>query len=156
MEMNLATVIAAWWGAIVATLAFVWEVFRWLRSGPRIQVKATANMKAIGIPGLDNDDIYILVEVMNSGDAPTTITNYGAHVYEGLICRLMDRARSRHVGVDPNIFGPSIPYVLEVGQRWMAGIKQSQFDKALIREGKLYAVVMHTFSKWRPALAKVT
>jgi len=155
MEMNSATVIAAWWGAIVATLAFLWEVFRWLRTGPRIQVKAQADMKAINIPGYDETDTIIIVEVINIGDVQTTITNVGAYVYDGLISRLKDRPQSKYVLVGPNSFGPPIPHVLDVGKRWQGGIKQSQFDKTLITEGNLYAVVCHTLSK-KPVLAQVT
>lgn len=153
--MNSATVIAAWWGAIVATLAFLWEVFRWLRKGPRIQVKTTTNMKANDIPGIDETDTFIFVEVINIGDGPTTITNFGVDVYDGLISRLKDRPQSRYVLTGQNYFGPPIPHVLEVGKRWTGGINQRQFDKTFITEGNLYAAVFHTFSK-KPALAKVT
>jgi hypothetical protein len=31
--MDSATVMAAWWGAVVATLAFLWEIFSGLKAG---------------------------------------------------------------------------------------------------------------------------
>ena len=42
------TEIAAWWGAIIATLVLLWDMYKWERSGPIINVSASPNMQPFG------------------------------------------------------------------------------------------------------------
>ncbi len=67
--------IAAWWGAVIATLALVWNIVVALRSGARIQVTATPNMLYIPSDPITKDKKYIYVKAVNRGTAPTTITH---------------------------------------------------------------------------------
>ena len=39
---------AAWWGAIIATLVLVWDMYKWKRSGPIINVSASLGIKTVG------------------------------------------------------------------------------------------------------------
>ena len=153
--MDSATVIAAWWGAIVATLAFLWEVFQYSRSGPRILVKAKAGMEPINVPGVNENEKLIFVEVVNVGDRPTTITSFGTHIFNGLLKRLFRKPEKMGVVINNGNFGPRLPYVLEAGQRWTGAIEQSQFQDKLLTDGNLYAAVFHTFSS-KPVLSRVT
>ena len=152
--MDSATVIAAWRGAVVATLAFLWEVFQWTRSGPRILVNAKAGMEPINVPGANEKEKLIFIEVVNVGDRPTTITNFGTHIFDGLIKRLLRKPEKMGVVVNNGNFGPQLPYVLEAGQRWTGAIEQNQFENKLITDGNLYAAVFHTFST-KAVLSKV-
>lgn len=46
MNMTNAEAIAAWWGAILSTVVFGWEMYKWLRSGARLKVQVAQNMQA--------------------------------------------------------------------------------------------------------------
>jgi hypothetical protein len=153
--MDSATVMAAWWGAVVATLAFLWEIFQWFKSGPRVQVRAKANMEPVNFPGLEKNEKYIFVEVTNAGDRATTITHFCAYIFNDCIKRLVNKPEKKLVILNNSGFGPPIPFFLDSGQRWTGGILQNQFDEKLISDGKVYACIFHTASS-KPVLSQVT
>lgn len=68
--------IAAWWGAIIATLALAWNIIVAVRSGARIHVTANPNMKIYPKTPITGDKSYIAVTAVNSGTSPTTITHF--------------------------------------------------------------------------------
>jgi len=41
------TELAAWWGAIIATLVLLWDMYKWERSGPIINVSASFHYKSL-------------------------------------------------------------------------------------------------------------
>lgn len=56
------TEIAAWWGAFIATLLLFWDIYKWKRSGPIINVSASPNMKLFSkIPDRLKDKTLIFV-----------------------------------------------------------------------------------------------
>ena len=117
---------AAWWGAASGTLAVAWEVFRWHRSGPRLEVAASPNMQYI-TPGVSIDEtLYINVVVTNVGDKPTTLTHFCGHTYRNWFDRIRGKREKAFV-VNTGPESP-IPHKLEVGERWSAMTKQ---DKAI-------------------------
>ena len=116
--MDSATVMAAWWGAVVATLAFLWEIFQWFKNGPRVQVRAKANMEPVNFPGLEKNEKYIFVEVTNAGDRATTITHFCAYIFNDCIKRLVNKPEKKLVILNNSGFGPPIPFFLDSGQRW--------------------------------------
>lgn len=64
-----ASDVAAWWGAVIATLVLVWDVFKWRKSRFSIKVSASPNMSPLNAPeGKLEDDKNIFVEVVNRGD----------------------------------------------------------------------------------------
>jgi len=93
-----ASEFAAWWGAVVATAVFGWEVFKWLRSGPRIRISVAREPGALHpVVSLAGDVIRMRVRhdyrlgVANVGDSPTTITSIQIHFYKGIRAELFDR-----------------------------------------------------------------
>jgi len=42
------TDLANWWGAFIATLVLVWDMYKWKRSGPIINVSASPGIKTVG------------------------------------------------------------------------------------------------------------
>ena len=44
------TEIAAWWGAGVATLVLLWDVYKWVTLGPRVRMAVRGNMIVVGDP----------------------------------------------------------------------------------------------------------
>ena len=43
-----ASEIAAWWGATIATLVLLWDIFKWKRAGPVVTISASPNMTIVG------------------------------------------------------------------------------------------------------------
>ena len=67
---------AAWWGAIVASLVFIWDIYKWIKSGTALRISAVPNMQLLydKIPK-PTDTMYVHVDVSNTGDKKTTITH---------------------------------------------------------------------------------
>ena len=89
IEINFTntTDFVAWWGAVVATAVFIWDIYKWKTSGAKISLKTSSNMKAFNIPNKEKDT-WIVVTVENNGDRPTTITIVALKRYKNLFFRL--------------------------------------------------------------------
>lgn len=149
--MNPET-IAAWWGAVLATIVFLWEVYKWLRSGARLQVSAAKDMQLAAPNGRLNDALHICLTVHNVGDAVTTITHLVGYNYKNRFFAFT-RRRSGAFVVSP---GPTAayPHVLEPGKTWTALVPQDEFEAAS-KKGKIMRVgVLHSMSK-SPSVTKL-
>jgi hypothetical protein len=113
---------AAWWGAVIATLVFLWELFKWSRSGPRVVVSATPNMSEVS-GGELHKERSIFVEAVNRGDQATVLTHLVGYVYRDWLHHLL-RRKAQPFAVVMNGMGPQLPYRLEPGARWTGGIDQ--------------------------------
>lgn len=47
------TDIAAWWGAITATVVLCWDVYKWIMSGARVRIEVRSG---VSITGDENKD----------------------------------------------------------------------------------------------------
>jgi hypothetical protein len=133
---------AAWWGAVVATLVFVWELFKWTRSGPRLVVKATPNMIEVA-GGVAGEEPRVFVEAVNRGDTATVLTHLVGYVYAGRISQLL-RRRAGAFAVVTNGMGPQLPFRLEPGARWTGGIDQADLRSKFGSKGYLRCGVADT------------
>ena len=149
-----ATELAAWWGAVIATLVFVWDVYKWKMAGSIINVSVSPNMQTFG--GISNgleETTFIVVEVTNTGDRKTTLTHLiGVH-YTSMFNRLRKKQNKTFIVVIPVLSTP-LPHVLEPGERWLGGIEQNQELEEMSRSGYLYCGVFHSSSK-QPILQRV-
>ena len=76
MEINISastTDIVAWWGAIIATVVFAWDIYKWKTSGAKIRLLVSSGMSLYG-GGVKDENTYITFRVTNVEDRPTTIT----------------------------------------------------------------------------------
>ena len=81
-----ASVVAAWWGAIVASIVLLWDIFKWVTKGAHVIVNAAPNMQTVNhIEGKLDDNKLIFVEAINTGDLPTTITHLAFFQYESVL-----------------------------------------------------------------------
>lgn len=129
------TNIAAWWGAVLATLVLIWDVFKWLHSGARISLKALPNMISVPEnPLLPGEKVF--VEVSNSGVTPTTLKGIGILYYESWWKRILRRPKEQGVIAQPNPQFP-LPHTLEAGKIWQGFINQDEIEDKLI-SGVLY------------------
>jgi len=78
------TEIAAWWGASVATIVFLWDIYKWRRSGARLRLMVSGDMEAYGHLAalLSPDQTLIVVEAINVGNKKTTLTHLFASYYK--------------------------------------------------------------------------
>jgi hypothetical protein len=125
------TDVVAWWGAAIATFLLAWDIYKWLRRGADVRVKATPNMQIFPPPPAGPNPRYIHVEAVNHGAQPTTITQLSGAYYPSAWRRFARRPTSEFVVV-LNPLGPPLPYVLKPGERWVGGISQ---DDAISKFG---------------------
>lgn len=69
---ELLTLGIAAYAAVVSTFVLGWDVYKWLTSGAKIDLSASAGMKIFGGPITDSKT-YISITAWNVGDQPTTI-----------------------------------------------------------------------------------
>ena len=115
--------IVAWWGAIVATTVLVWDIIKWLRSGPKIRASAVMpttynDSKAEGIETKNGTTEttyteFCHIEVINSGVLPTTILEF----------TITHKKNKASFNVSNSNYTPTLgyklPQVLHPGGVWM-------------------------------------
>ncbi|MBI9086698.1 MAG: hypothetical protein JEZ11_24085 [Desulfobacterales bacterium] len=149
-----ATEIAAWWGALIATMVLVWDVYKWKRIGPIINVSASPDMQTYGgISDGEDDKEFVAVEVTNTGDRKTTLTHLVGFQYANRFQRLLKKRNEAFIVTNP-AFSTTLPYVLDPGERWVGGIEQNKNLEDLSRNGFLYCGVYHSSGK-KPVLQRV-
>jgi len=154
--MNIITNIAAWWGAVIATFVFIWDIYKWKHSGPTINVFASPNMQAIGnFPNHEGDKDYISITVTNTGNRKTTITHLVIfyYKYKPILSKILKK-KARTFFVPTPSFSPPLPHILEPGERWLCGIEQNNELEELSRNGLLYCGIYHSGSR-KPVMQRV-
>jgi hypothetical protein len=149
-----ATDIAAWIGAVTGTLVLIWDVYKWLQTGPKIKVSVAPNMVAYGsaVAVLGNK-ANIMVEVTNTGDGKTTITHLVGLFYRSRLRKWLRRKPDRTMIV-LNPGSGQLPHVIHPGERWIGAMDQSDDLIKMSNEGALYVGVLHSTQK-PPVLARV-
>jgi hypothetical protein len=140
-----ATTIVAWWGAIVATIVILWDIFKWYTTGPRILMTVTPNMKIVGNPELE-EDTHIIIYASNVGERPTTLENLWFVWYPNL-WKCFRRKPEQNLFVKNPGRHRSFPYKLEVGERWEGMATQSDEIVELANTGYLVCHLHHACSK---------
>jgi hypothetical protein len=140
------------YAATVSTTVLIWNIFIWFRTGPRLKVSASANMKTFG-QGVRDDTTYIVANVRNVGTQQTTITHVVMFAYRNRWDRFRKRASETFV-VNHAVLAYPIPYVLEAGKTFMSMIVQNETAEKLSHSRLLYVGIVHAFRD-RPVLARV-
>lgn len=143
---------AAWWGAIVATLALVWNIVVALRDGPRVTVRAVPDMQIFPKDPITGDKTYVSVTAVNRGNAPTTITHFCGYYSKNLWSRLFGKRQEFMIMTNP-LLGKDVPYVLRPGEEWSSMADENDMLKKL-GAGYLYLGVLHNQSK-KPCYVRV-
>jgi hypothetical protein len=144
MALTLADRIdpVAIYAATVSTCVLIWQIFVWLRTGPKLKVSASANMKTFG--GFQQDDnAYVLIKVRNVGTQQTTITHVVGFSYRSRWAHLRRKPSGTFV-VNHSVAAYPIPYVLGAGQTFMSMIVQDQSVEKQSRETLLFVGVIHS------------
>jgi hypothetical protein len=150
--MPTTTEVVAWWGAILSSIVFIWDIVKWRLSGPRLRLRIRPGMESINIPQFEGKTI-ILAEVINSGDRPTTITHLSFSFYRDWWNALMKRPDKSFIVSNPNPW-LTIPFELRQGTSWSGYAIQTEDMEKMATEGYLFGFVHHTHSE-RPVRSRV-
>ena len=149
-----ASEVAAWWGAVIATLVLAWDVFKWKQMGPRLRLTVSPGMKTHGdVPNADPEKTYVLIEAVNVGDKKTELTHVAGLYYRSHLQRLRGKNQQSCLVLNP-AFSTQFPCFLEPGQRWLGGMEQTAELEKLSRSGLLYCGIFHSASK-KPLTSRV-
>ncbi|MBN7796292.1 hypothetical protein [Parahaliea mediterranea] len=128
----------AWWGAILSSIVFAWNVLKWKLSGPKLDVRISPyeyqwkgkfelmpgeERKPAGVP--QKMKPFVVVEVRNTGRSATTILEIRFSQCDspkGFKKSMM--SENEH---DP--FSNELPVVLEAGHVWLCRFDQNQVTK---------------------------
>jgi hypothetical protein len=141
------TQIVAWWGAILATVVFIWDIYKWAATGPRLVLTVKVDMKVLGDAEME-DSTYIISEVANVGDRATTLTLMAFEWYRKWWQRLLRKPVKQFFVKNPGRHS-SFPHKLDVGDTWNGFARQDEEQSKLMREGYLYCAV-YCSSQKRP------
>ena len=135
-------IIVAWWGAILSTIVFVWDIYKWRRSGPKLRLRVQTGMEMLNASEHEGKTLLV-IEVVNYGERPTTITNAVFVSYSSLWSRLRKRHSKVFLLPIPSTEQP-LPFELKPGTIWRGiGVQQQGLEDAA-RNGYLYCLVAHS------------
>jgi hypothetical protein len=139
------TGIVAWWGAILSTVVFLWDVYKYRTAGPKLRLEVSTGMKSVNMPQYDGKTL-IMGNVTNFGDRPTTITHFALQGYKKKwhFGKIRVAGQSGIVPI-PNT-GQPLPFELKPGAVW-TGIAFQETVEAWGTEGIVYLFVHHSHSK---------
>ena len=152
--MDKLSVLAAWWGAFIATIVLLFELYKWARSGPILRCDTKYGWK-ITENGIINEHEFIFFSVTNTGDRPTTIVNQGLLYW----ATLRDKFRKK-----PDLswftkgglygFG-KVPSIIHPGEVWNGlGSINDGIKESINKGGYLYVSLLFSHRK-RPYLFMV-
>ena len=137
--------IVAWWGAIVATVVLVWDIYKWKNSGPKIRFTVRPGMMIVGDP-TRKGQLFISTEATNIGDRPTTITNLVIQHYISYFDMIRHRPKASMLVAEPSTAQP-LPFILQPGVVWQGLAPQTLEIEQLANDGYLVCGLCHSHSE---------
>jgi hypothetical protein len=141
------TGIVAWWGAILSTVVFLWDVYKFRTAGPKLRFSVRTGMQSINLPGFDGKTL-IQTEVTNCGERPTTLRTVGLYYFEHPLSwsRFRNRPTKAAILPDPNP-GRPFPFELKPGAVWTGLTEQIPEIEEWATKGILYFDLYHSHSE---------
>jgi len=146
------TDLLAVWGAFIATLVLLWDIYKWSTSGPKIIVHTNPDMSIINVPEISEDKTFIQVDATNNGDRPTTITKLGIRIYSSWFKRVLKKPKRQAIIVNP--YPGKIPHKLGPGEEWFGCIDQDGLKEEIPQSGSL-VIELYTSHTKKPKKARV-
>lgn len=141
---ELLTLGIAAYAAAISTFVLGWDAYKWLASGAKIDLSASAGMKIIG-GQIPDPKTYISVTALNVGDRPTTITNLGGMYFDSWWHAYVTKRKPKEAFI---VTEPSqaqrIPFRFEVGAQWIGLAEQSDDIVQKANEGYLFLILYTT------------
>jgi hypothetical protein len=128
----------ATYAAVLSSAIALWEFWKW-RNRNAIRLTCTPNM--IEMPRR-NKEAYIVANVVNLGDRPTTITHLCGYYWKTHWDYLLRRNRLSFI-----VNSPNVPKVVQPGEQWMGQIIQDKEMDQRLTSGVLKIGVFHSLSK---------
>jgi hypothetical protein len=144
--------VATAYAAIVATAAFALEVRRWLKERPKLDITFMPDAVMFTSGGSDEDedenDEFLLVNVVNLGGATTTIEGLSLVEFTTFGRRWLRRPNRSFIVPQPQPKGYpiNVPSELKPNERW-TGIISKRSTEVDIETGIFYAQIAATHSK---------
>ena len=137
---------AAWWGAIIASLAFLWNIVVAICSGARVCVRVTPDIRVYpsGPPTYESD--YVSVTAVNVGNGPTTITHCAGYYTKNVLGIFLKKHRQPFMINVNTATGGGIPFVLAPGTEW-ANLADQAFLLERAGKGRVYLGIIHNQAK---------
>ncbi|MDO8775667.1 MAG: hypothetical protein Q7K57_44600 [Burkholderiaceae bacterium] len=122
----------AWWGAILATIVFAWDIIKWWKNSTRVRFFVRPDTyyedsETVPIPGGPQAGEVlpsIHVELNNIGIYPTTVLKVWAERKTDQGGRILDTGPAIKVH-----FGKKLPYLMTVGDLWSCRIDQGRMTR---------------------------
>jgi hypothetical protein len=112
-----------WWGAVLATIAFGWNVYNSLSNAPRLKVKLRPDItyldaRVVSTEVTENSEfkelaLYCNIEITNIGKLPATVTNIEA-THSGNANARLTSSSARFLSHSKE----TIPLLISPGQLW--------------------------------------
>src|ERR1035438_6599831 len=131
--------IVAWWGAILSSIVFLWDIYKWRTAGPKLRLRVQTGMEMLNAPEYAGKTL-LLMEVVNYGERSTTITSAVLVSYTSFLSRLRKRHDRVFVIPFPNSEQP-LPFELKPGSIWRGMGVQDRSLEAAARSGYFYCLV---------------
>ena len=135
--------IAAWWGAIIATYVFIWDIYKWFHSGSKLFVITRPLL--VRTENYD-DEHYINVEITNVGTSATTLKHLCVVQYNNRFSFLLNKPLNTHFIPPPNSL-QTLPRLLEPGVMWSYRINRSILLQNQLNHGLWYCIVFDSSHK---------
>jgi len=124
----------ALYAAILSTVIFVWEIYKYSTRGARLKVRVGKDKLIIPDP-VEEGKLWVSISISNVGDQPTTLTGIGSEVFSNWRDKLRKKPDSCFVFPNPKMAEP-LPRLLSPGQEWRGFIAQAN-ERADVDLGEL-------------------
>lgn len=132
---ELWTLGVAIYAAIVATAVGAWDVWKWTRSGPRLELRVGTDVKPTNRSFFEDPNGKVVTfTVYNGGDQATTLGAITYRVYPNRIAAFL---RLRSIGrfmPDLSVVSCDLPKMLNPGEQWIGSCDQDAKFEALMRD----------------------
>ncbi len=141
------TGIVAWWGAILSTIVFLWDVYKFRTAGAKLRFSVRTGMQSINVPSFDGKTSFKPKRRITVSDLPRlqilacTISRIDGH---GLACGIvLPRPQSYLIQTQAQPF----PCELKPGAVWRGLTEQVPQIEEWARKGILYFDLYHSHSE---------
>jgi len=137
--------VAAWWGAIIASIVLIWDIYKWKTDGPKLNMLLSPNMKTYGDPSRENIT-WVSATITNVGSRPTTIKSIGMWYYQNWFSYYRNKVEQAAIFPNPNDQF-RLPLVLKPGEEWIGLVPQDRlYEDIKDKSGYMTIWVSHSHS----------
>lgn len=140
-QNELLTLAIAAYAAVISTFVLGWDAYKWLSSGPKVNLAVSAGMKVYG-GAIPDPNTYVSVTALNVGDRPTTIVNLGGMYFDSWWQAYLVRRRPTKAFI-VNEPSPTqrLPHRFEVGAQWIGLAEQDADIVQMAASGYLFLIL---------------